>query len=90
MVAAQIFYTGHVQGVGFRYSVKQIASGFEVSGYVRNLMDGRVECLIQGDNAEVKAMKLDIQNSHLNGFIKKVEEHQTDFDMSIRGFEIAK
>ena len=35
-------YSGHVQGVGFRYQTLQVAKGFEVSGYVQNLADGRV------------------------------------------------
>lgn len=88
MVASQIFYKGHVQGVGFRYSVKQIASGFEVNGYVRNLQDGRVECWIQGEKGEVDAMKLDIIESHLNGFIKETQEFEVDAEQAIRGFEI--
>ena len=90
MVATQIFYKGHVQGVGFRYSVKQIASGFEVSGYVRNLSDGRVECWIQGEKAEVVAMKVDILESHLNGFINETQEHEAEADQSIKGFEIVR
>ncbi|HCN28121.1 MAG TPA: acylphosphatase, partial [Verrucomicrobiales bacterium] len=43
MTAKQVLYTGRVQGVGFRYSVKQLASGYEVTGSIRNLPDGRVE-----------------------------------------------
>jgi acylphosphatase len=43
MTAKQVFYSGRVQGVGFRYTVKQIASGYEITGFVRNLPDGRVE-----------------------------------------------
>ena len=37
MIAKRTFYSGRVQGVGFRYSTKQIAMGFEVTGTVRNL-----------------------------------------------------
>jgi len=39
----QVFYEGNVQGVGFRWSVRNIAKGFDVTGSVRNLRDGRVE-----------------------------------------------
>ena len=43
MISVQVFYEGNVQGVGFRYTVKQIAKGFDVIGWVKNLRDGRVE-----------------------------------------------
>ena len=43
MTARQVYYTGRVQGVGFRYSTKRIASGYDVTGSVKNLPDGRVE-----------------------------------------------
>ncbi len=45
----RIFYSGHVQGVGFRYTAKTVAAGFEISGVVRNLSDGRVELIAEGD-----------------------------------------
>ena len=47
LTACRIFYEGGVQGVGFRYTVKQIASGYDVAGWVRNLPDGRVELQAQ-------------------------------------------
>ena len=40
---ATVFYTGRVQGVGFRYTAREIACGYELTGYARNLHDGRVE-----------------------------------------------
>jgi acylphosphatase len=49
----QVFYTGHVQGVGFRYAVRQLAAGFQVSGFVRNLADGSVEVVAEGEPAEL-------------------------------------
>ncbi len=42
-------YSGHVQGVGFRYTTNSIARGHEVTGYVRNMPDGRVELVAEGD-----------------------------------------
>lgn len=88
MIARRIVYSGHVQGVGFRYSVKQIAAEFEVSGTVKNLTDGRVELFIQGDPHEVEGMMDAVKTSHLNGFIRDdaVEEEKVRTEMA--GFDI--
>ena len=67
----QVYYSGRVQGVGFRYSVKQIASGYEVIGWVRNLPDGRVELVASGDLPEVEAFIDAIAGSHLATHIKE-------------------
>jgi len=57
-----VLFSGHVQGVGFRYTSLQVAKEFEVSGYVQNLPDGRVQLEVEGRKEEVQ------------GFIKAVEE----------------
>lgn len=88
MIAKQIFYEGRVQGVGFRYSVKQLASGFDLSGTVENLPDGRVELNVQGDSEEVDGLLEEIERSHLKGFIKEKEEKQVAPDPDQRGFSI--
>jgi len=66
-------FTGHVQGVGFRYSVKQIARGFEVTGYVKNLADGRVELDIEGDPGECRRFLQEVV-SELDNFIRNTEQ----------------
>ena len=53
MISLQVFYEGRVQGVGFRFTVRHIAKGFDVTGWVRNLPDGSVELIAEGDTAEV-------------------------------------
>ena len=53
MIACRVTYSGTVQGVGFRYTARQLAEGFTVAGYVRNLADGRVELWAEGDQSEV-------------------------------------
>jgi acylphosphatase len=45
----RVIYEGRVQGVGFRMAAKRLASGYAASGYVRNLSDGRVELVAQGE-----------------------------------------
>lgn len=53
MVAKRVVYSGRVQGVGFRYTCKDLARGYEVTGSVRNLADGTVELIAAGDPREV-------------------------------------
>lgn len=48
-----ITFTGRVQGVGFRYTTCNVARRFDVSGWVRNEMDGSVKCIAEGDAAEL-------------------------------------
>lgn len=71
-MTTHVFYTGRVQGVGFRYSVKQIAASYEVTGWVRNLDDGRVELQASGAADEVDAFLEAIAKSHLAAHIKEV------------------
>ncbi len=52
-IAKRVIYTGNVQGVGFRYTTQHLASGFAVTGYVRNLPSGDVELVAEGDAEEV-------------------------------------
>jgi acylphosphatase len=49
----EIHYTGRVQGVGFRYTTREIAERFAVLGYVENLPDGRVRLVAESDSAEL-------------------------------------
>ena len=89
MIASiQVFYEGNVQGVGFRYSVRQIAKGFDVTGSVRNLPDGRVELLATGEEEEVRAFLDAIGQSELRGHIKKHSEEPLTDPPAFRGFEI--
>jgi acylphosphatase len=55
-VRIRVVYSGRVQGVGFRWQVNQVSEGFAVTGFVRNLEDGTVELLVEGDSSEVRGM----------------------------------
>ena len=83
-----VFYSGHVQGVGFRYSAKSVASGFEVTGTVRNLMDGRVELVAEGAREELEAFRSAIRDAGLAGFIRDEKVTWSDAKNDVRGFEI--
>ena len=88
MIARQVFYEGRVQGVGFRFTVKQIARGFDVVGWVRNLDDGRVELQCSGESSEVEAFLEDISESELKSHIKSVMVVPVSPLDGVRGFEI--
>jgi len=88
MMAKKIAYRGKVQGVGFRYSIRQIAEGFTVSGHAANLPDGRVEVFLQGDRDEVEAMEKEIGESHLASFIREVVGEEVNAIAGTKGFQI--
>ena len=88
MIARQVFYEGRVQGVGFRYSCKSTARGFEVVGSVRNLDDGRVELQCGGESEEVAAFLEAIAESDLKAHIKKQTVVPIPPLVGMRGFEI--
>ena len=88
MSAVQVFFEGYVQGVGFRYSVRHIAKGFDVMGWVRNLRDGRVEMQVNGANDEVQAFLEAIMQSELRAHIKKQDVTPLADAPAMRGFEI--
>jgi acylphosphatase len=65
-----VYYAGRVQGVGFRYAARNVACGYEVTGYVRNLPDGRVELIAEGEEGEIKGFLEAIKDSGLSGHIR--------------------
>jgi len=86
----QILYSGRVQGVGFRYTVKTAASGYDVTGIVRNLADGRVELIAEGSKDELNAFREGIRESGLEHFIKGEEVSWSEAKNEFRGFEVAR
>jgi acylphosphatase len=88
MTSVQVFYEGHVQGVGFRWSVRDAAKGFDVTGWVRNLRDGRVEIQVTGEDEEVRAFIDSIAQGELHSLIHKQSENRLEKPISARGFEI--
>jgi acylphosphatase len=80
MKATRVLYEGYVQGVGFRWTTKRIAQGYEVSGWVRNLADGRVELQVSGEEEEVDAFLRAIRESTLGGHI--TAEHAAEIEVA--------
>ena len=83
-----MIYEGRVQGVGFRFSVREIAHGYEVAGWVQNLPDGRVQLEVQGDDSEVEAFLQGIGDSHLRAHIRRKLITPIDAAAGLKGFQI--
>jgi acylphosphatase len=91
MPAKQILYSGRVQGVGFRYSTKQIAAGYDVTGSVKNLPDGRVELqAVAHDADELDGFLAAIDESNLGSLIKEREVSSIPVPAGLRGFTIVR
>jgi acylphosphatase len=84
----QVFYEGRVQGVGFRYSARRVAAGFDLAGYVRNLPDGRVELVASGDEEEIDGFLQAVRESELAGHIGGEAAAEIVKPAGLRGFEI--
>ena len=70
-------FDGYVQGVGFRYTVQNLALQYNVKGYVRNLPDGRVELVMEGPEGEMVGLVEDIKR-RMDGFIEGVEINRSE------------
>ena len=88
MKSIHAYYEGKVQGVGFRASILSLAKGYEVTGWVKNLPDGRVEVFLNGEDSEVDDFLLGISESHLAGHIENVSIQSGSPEPGMRGFRI--
>ena len=82
-------YSGHVQGVGFRYAVKALTTGYEVTGTVRNLPDGRVELVAESAKEELEAFLQAVRESEVGRFIRQEQARWSGAKNEFRGFEIS-
>ncbi len=85
-ITKRSYFSGLVQGVGFRAQTMKIAQSFPVSGYVRNLRDGRVEILSQGTSTAVEEF-LKAVRTFLQAYIEGVETEDAPWE-SHEGFTI--
>lgn len=89
MRRVHVFYSGRVQGVGFRYAVQEYAGRLKVTGWVKNLLDGRVEAVAEAEEKKLKTFLENIQKGPMAHYIKDVnmiwEKPTGEFD----SFDIA-
>lgn len=82
-----VHYRGRVQGVGFRYTTRRIAEGFEVAGDVKNLPDGRVELVVEGEPDEIERF-LNAVETRMVGYIKDRQQQVAQAVGTSSGFSI--
>lgn len=82
-----ILYSGTVQGVGFRFTTRGLARGSDVCGFVRNLSDGRVDVVVEGQPSEIDGFLQAIAD-HMGGFIRSKDERIEEATGEFSGFDI--
>ncbi len=85
---AHAFYTGRVQGVGFRITAEEAARDMGVLGWVKNLRDGRVELVAEAEEETLKRFIDEIRSGPLKNFIKQVEISWSNASDTFDEFEI--
>jgi acylphosphatase len=82
-----VYYTGHVQGVGFRYTARTVAQRFDVAGFVRNLDDGRVQVVVEGRADEIDGFLKRLADE-MGRYIRHVAVSTSDASEEFEQFEI--
>ena len=83
----KVVFRGHVQGVGFRYQTLDVAKGFDVSGFVRNEIDGSVTLEVEGEIQEVHEF-IDAVVEELRSYIRESDETSETREPLFNGFRI--
>ncbi|MDN5341629.1 MULTISPECIES: acylphosphatase [Oceanotoga] len=76
MISTKLIVYGRVQGVGFRFYIKTQANKYNINGYIKNLIDGSVEIVAQGQESDLNSFKASIIRG--NGFsrVENIEEER--------------
>ena len=82
-----VYFEGHVQGVGFRFTTFNLAKGYEVTGYVKNLVDGRVQMELEGDREECIAF-IKALNEEMASFIRDKTQSENERAPEFKTFMI--
>ena len=84
----RLFVTGRVQGVFFRQSLKAKSIQNNIFGWVKNLEDGRVECILEGTEENISVLVKWAHNGPANSIVEHVEIHDEKFDNEFTKFDV--
>jgi len=87
-IRRRVYYSGDVQGVGFRYTARSLGRQREVTGFVRNVSDGRVELVAEGEEAEVLGFLADVEEA-MRGYIRRAQVAEEAPTGEFAGFGVA-
>ena len=90
MQRTRVLYSGHVQGVGFRATTRGLAGNYDVVGYVKNLSDGRVELLVEGDKTDIAALLKAVERELGRHISDRVRHDETILKPRHSSFDIAR
>ncbi len=82
-----VHFSGHVQGVGFRYTTVAVARRFAVSGYVQNLSDGRVVLVAEGEAAELDRFLAELEAT-MKGYVRDSQSATSQTTGEFSGFQV--
>ncbi|MCD6303849.1 MAG: acylphosphatase [Planctomycetes bacterium] len=83
----EVRFYGTVQGVGFRYTACRVAELFDVTGFVRNMPDGGVECVIEGPAEQIDGFLAELSR-RMGGHIRSRSEQLADYTGSFTSFGV--
>ena len=84
----RLFVTGRVQGVFFRQSLKAKSIQNNIFGWVKNLHDGRVECILEGTEENISKIITWAQTGPANAIVENVEIHNEEFNNKFTKFDV--
>ncbi|MEA1950702.1 MAG: acylphosphatase [Planctomycetota bacterium] len=82
-----VYFSGTVQGVGFRFTARRVAGRFAVTGFVRNMSDGRVEVVAEGSIREIRAF-IEAIRAEMGHYISNAEENRSPADGRFKNFDV--
>ena len=85
-IRRDVYFRGHVQGVGFRYNTQRLAQSYPVTGFVRNLDDGRVNLVVEGESEVIDLLLEQIQQN-MEGFIRGMSQQTLSASGEFHGFK---
>jgi acylphosphatase len=85
---ARFLVRGLVQGVGYRWFARRAAERLGLSGVARNLDDGSVEVLVQGDSADIASLELELRRGPSMARVQRVDKSELPHEIALpKGFE---